>query len=261
MNKVMYREWYPAIMYNHHQTGPAGTVMFAPPFRDPFNYNFDPLIPLGIDMVGAAMHTRLAAGGQAGRDDALGRRTTRRGGTAACARRSYFHNQIGMLTETIGNPTPVEIPFVPDMQLPRADLPSPIAPQTWHFRQSIDYSVTANYAILDLASQRKEDFLFNIYQMAKNADRARQHAITGRSTRSGIEAAREAMRCGAGAARRAAARHRAARRRAAAVAAAAARRSRSTTACCTIRRCAIRAASSCRRISRTSRPRPSSSTR
>ena len=37
-------EWFPQIIYNHHQTGPAGTVMFAPPFRDPFNYNFDPLI-------------------------------------------------------------------------------------------------------------------------------------------------------------------------------------------------------------------------
>ena len=31
-------------MYNHHQTGPAGTVMFAPPFRDPYNYFFDPLV-------------------------------------------------------------------------------------------------------------------------------------------------------------------------------------------------------------------------
>ena len=30
----------------------------------------------------------------------------------------------------IGNPTPVEIPFVPEMQLPRADVPNPIAPQT-----------------------------------------------------------------------------------------------------------------------------------
>jgi hypothetical protein len=45
MNRVMYTEWYPQIVYNHHQTGPAGTVMFAPPFRDPFNHNYDPLIP------------------------------------------------------------------------------------------------------------------------------------------------------------------------------------------------------------------------
>ena len=66
---------------------------------------------------------------------------------------SYFHNQIGILTETIGNPTPIEIPFVPDMQLPRADVPNPIAPQPWHFRQSIEYSMTTNYAILDIASE------------------------------------------------------------------------------------------------------------
>ena len=65
-NRVMYREWYPAIMYNHHQTGPAGAVLFAPPFRDPFNYHFDPLIPLGIDLVGAAIHTRLAVEGKPG---------------------------------------------------------------------------------------------------------------------------------------------------------------------------------------------------
>ncbi|KPJ94482.1 MAG: peptidase, partial [Gemmatimonas sp. SG8_17] len=52
MNRVLYHQWYPKIMYNHHQTGPLGTVMFAPPFRDPFNYNFDPLIVTGIDLVG-----------------------------------------------------------------------------------------------------------------------------------------------------------------------------------------------------------------
>src|SRR5437879_890839 len=56
------------------------------------------------------------------------------------------------------------------MQLPRADVPNPIAPgQVWHFRQSIEYSITNNYAILDIASKRKEDFLFNMYKMGKNA--------------------------------------------------------------------------------------------
>ncbi|MDQ3244687.1 MAG: peptidase, partial [Gemmatimonadota bacterium] len=39
MDSILFRAWYPQIMYNHHQTGPAGTIMFAPPFRDPFNYN------------------------------------------------------------------------------------------------------------------------------------------------------------------------------------------------------------------------------
>jgi len=167
-NKVMYREWYPAIMYNHHQTGPAGAVLFAPPFRDPFNYNFDPLIVLGIDMVGSAIHTRLATEGKPGAVMRSGApySTWFNGGIRTT---SYFHNQIGILTETIGNPTPVEIPFVPEMQLPRADVPNPIAPRTFHFREAIEYSATNNYAILDLASKRKEDFLFNMYKMAKNA--------------------------------------------------------------------------------------------
>jgi hypothetical protein len=167
-NRMMYREWYPAIMYNHHQTGPAGAVLFAPPFRDPFNYNFDPLIPLGIDMVGAAIHTRLAAEGKPGAvmRSAAPYSTWFNGGLRTTA---YFHNQIGILTETIGSPTPMEIPLVLDMQLPRGDVPNPIAPQTWHFRQSVEYSLTNNYAVLDIASKRKEDFLLNMYRMAMNA--------------------------------------------------------------------------------------------
>src|SRR3954468_5593895 len=167
-NRMMYREWFPAIMYNHHQTGPAGAVLFAPPFRDPFNYNFDPLIPLGIDTVGAAIHTRLAAEGKPGAVMRTGApySTWFNGGIRTT---SYFHNQIGILTETIGNPTPVEIPFVLDMQLPRADVPNPIQPGPFKFRTAIEYSITNNYAILDIASKRHEDFLYNMYKMAKNA--------------------------------------------------------------------------------------------
>ena len=66
MNRVMYREWYPQIVYNHHQTGPSGTVMFAPPFRDPPNHNLDPLIITGLDGVGAAMHGRFVREGKGG---------------------------------------------------------------------------------------------------------------------------------------------------------------------------------------------------
>ena len=190
-NQMMYREWFPAIMYNHHQTGPAGAVLFAPPFRDPFNYHFDPLVVLGIDTVGSAIHTRLAAEGKPGAvmRSATNYSTWFNGGIRTT---SYFHNQIGILTETIGNPTPVEIPFVLDMQLPRADVPNPIAPRTFHFREAIEYSVTNNWAILDIASKRKEDFLFNMYKMGKNAiDKGGRDNWTIHPKR--IEAARAAI--------------------------------------------------------------------
>ncbi len=168
MNRVMYTEWFPQIVYNHHQTGPTGTVMFAPPFRDPFNYVYDPLIPVGIDLVGAAMHSRFEAEGKPGVTMRKGSSysTWWNGGLRTTA---YFHNMIGLLTETIGSPTPMDIPFVANQQLPRADIPFPIEPQRWHFRQSIDYSVTANYAVLDLASRYRETFLYRIWKMGANS--------------------------------------------------------------------------------------------
>jgi zinc carboxypeptidase len=168
INRVFFNEWFPHIVYNHHQTGPVGTVLFAPPFRDPFNYYLDPLVPLGIDLVGAAMHGRFVAENKPGATMRSGSSysTWWNGGLRTV---TYFHNMIGLLTESIGNPTPMEIPFLLNRQLPKGDLPYPIAPQKWHFRQSIDYSITANRAVLDLASKHREDFLFNIYRMGKNS--------------------------------------------------------------------------------------------
>ena len=168
INRVFYLEWFPQIVYNHHQTGPAGTVLFAPPFRDPFNYNFDPLVPLGVDLVGAAMHGRFVAEGKPGATMRSGSNYST-GWNGGLRTTVYFHNMIGLLTETIGNPTPIEIPLLIQKQLPSGDLPSPIAPQKWHFRQSIDYSITANRAVLDVASKHREDFLFNIYRMGRNS--------------------------------------------------------------------------------------------
>ncbi|MFY9607475.1 MAG: M14 metallopeptidase family protein [Blastocatellia bacterium] len=168
INRVFYHEWFPHIVYNHHQTGPAGTVLFAPPFRDPFNYYHDPLVPLGIDLVGAAMHNRFAVEGKPGATMRSGApySTWWNGGLRTT---TGFHNMIGLLTESIGSPTPMEIPFLPNRLLPRGDQAYPIAPQTWHFRQSVDYSISANRAVLDVASKHREDFLFNIYRMGKNS--------------------------------------------------------------------------------------------
>ena len=168
INHFMFWEWHPVIMYNHHQTGPAGTVMFSPPFRDPFNYNFDPMIVMGLDMVGAAIHQRLLEENKPGFTMRSGSSysTWWNGGLRTIG---YFQGIIGILTETIGNPTPERIPFIPEQQLPRGDLPAPVTPGVWHFRQSVDYSVSANYSIFDLASRYRETFLYDKYLMAKHA--------------------------------------------------------------------------------------------
>jgi hypothetical protein len=178
MNRILYKTWYPQIMYNHHQTAPRGTVMFAPPFREPFNHHFDPLVVQSLELVGANMHRRMIEEGKAG--------TTQRGGASfstwwngGLRTTAYFHNIVGILTETIGHPNPMRIPLVPDRLIPQGTLPFPIEPREWKFRESVEYSHTANMSILDLASRYREEFLYNIYQMGRNSiQRGRQDSWT-----------------------------------------------------------------------------------
>jgi len=168
MARVMYKEWSPQIMYNTHQSAPRDMIVFMPPFRDPPNYNYDPLIIMGIQALGTAMNTRLISEGLPG------------GGMRSKASFStwfngnlrttgYFHNQIGLLTEIKGNPTPMQISFYPDGQLPEIDLPYPVEPKTLHFREAIKYSVAMDMAILDYASRYKETVMYNRYLMGKNS--------------------------------------------------------------------------------------------
>ena len=168
IDRVMYREWYPQIMYNHHQTGPQGTVMFAAPFRDPFNYYQHPYAIAGIDVVGAMMLERFLTEGKAGVTQRRGApySTWFNGGLRTTA---HFHNMIGILTETIGSPDPISIPFVTSKAMGDSNLWWPIKPQpVWHMRQSIEYSITANRAILDYASRYREKVLFDIYKMGRD---------------------------------------------------------------------------------------------
>ncbi|MBC7898217.1 MAG: peptidase, partial [Cytophagaceae bacterium] len=168
INRVLYHQWSPQILYNHHQSGPAGTVVWSPPLRDPYNYNLDPGIVLGFQALGAAMHQRLATENKPGA-------TMRSGGpydgwwNGGIRNTAAFHNTIAMLTEMIGSPTPSRIPLVMQRQLPSADLAYPIAPQEWHFRQSVDYSVSLNRAVLDYAARMRENLLLNIYRMGRRS--------------------------------------------------------------------------------------------
>ncbi len=173
MSRQLFIEWHPQIMYNHHQTGPTGTVMAAPPYRDPANFWFHPAIITGLDLVGAALNHRFVLEDKPGLTFRAGSNysTWWNGGLRTAV---YFHNMIGILTETIGSPTPMRIALVPERQVRSAGLPLPIEPQEWRFRQSVDYSLTANRAFLDIASRYREQFLYNRWKMGDDAIKAGQ---------------------------------------------------------------------------------------
>lgn len=166
--RQLFVDWMPQVVYNHHQSGPAGTVLAGPPYRDPFNYVFDPILMTSLDALGAAMHTRLNVEGKPGytQRGGSGYSTWWNGGLRTSV---YFHNMIGILTEIIGNPNPSNVPVVLRRLVPSGDTPHPVLPQRWHYRQSIDYSVSLNYAVMKYASRHSDEMLYNIYRMGRNA--------------------------------------------------------------------------------------------
>jgi hypothetical protein len=163
-----YVEWLPQIVYNHHQSGPSGTVVAGPPYRDPFNHVFDPLIITSLDAVGAAMINRLHVEDKPGytRLDGSVFSTWWNGGLRTTP---YFHNMIGILTEIVGDPSPFAIPLVPERLIPNNGTPYPVTPGPWLFRTSIDYSVSLNYAILNHAVRHGDELLYNFYLMGKSS--------------------------------------------------------------------------------------------
>ncbi|MGE5359247.1 MAG: M14 family zinc carboxypeptidase [Bacteroidales bacterium] len=191
IGRVLYREWFPQIMYNQHQSGPAGTVLFIGQMRDPSNPFLDPLMAPSMELVSAAIHTRLVAEGKPGATNRTfaSYQNWWNGGVRSTA---CFHNQIGILSEISGSPTPVEIAFVPKNMVASNDNPFPVQPQTWHLRQTVEYLITASRAILDIASEHRDDFLFNIYRMGKNGiDKGNRDTWT--NTAKGVAAVEAAM--------------------------------------------------------------------
>ena len=82
---------------------------------------------------------------------------------------AYYHNIIGLLTEIIGSPTPQNIPLVPNRLIPNSATPFPITPRKWLFKNSIDYSLSLNYAVLNYATRYREEVLMNIYKMGRKS--------------------------------------------------------------------------------------------
>jgi len=178
--RLLYTEWFPQIVYNQHQSGPFPSRIFVPPFDDPMNPNIPPLVMRGVNLVGDAMTRRLDQEGKRGAVSRIGFDTWWNGGMRTAP---YFHNMIGILTETgHASATPATYESttfpkyfanttIPTLE-PTTYYPSPFLGGEWHLRDSCDYMVTTSMAVLDIAAKRREEWLYDIYQMARDAIRS-----------------------------------------------------------------------------------------
>ena len=176
VTKILYNEWYPQIVYNHHQSSPSWTKISIPPYADPVNPKIHPAITAGVSEVGSAMSKRFSLENMPGAiADNFYTMFWNGGGRTV----PYYHNMIGILTET-GHTTPTPRFYDPE-KLPKlvagttpTDGTDIMYPDPWkggesHFRDAVDYMLTATWATLDLAADRKSNYLYNIYKMGASA--------------------------------------------------------------------------------------------
>jgi hypothetical protein len=177
--RQIYHEWFPQIIYNQHQEAPFPARIFVPPFEDPMNPNIPPLVMRGVNLVGLAMTRRLDQEGKVGAISRLSFDTWWNGGVRTAP---YFHNMVGILTETghaSASPAtydPQKFPKTfangePTLE-PTTFYPSPYRGGEWRLRNSCDYMLTASMAVLDIGAKRREEWLYDIYQMGRDAIQA-----------------------------------------------------------------------------------------
>ncbi len=179
VSNILYNEWYPQIIHNHHQTSPAWARIFLPPFSDPVNPNIHPGVTTGVNLVGTAMANRFAMKKMPGVISDFQYSMWWNGGMRTAP---YFHNMIGILTET-AHATPTPRFYNPEnkpqsLGSNRSSTSTSgtdiFYPYPWeggesHFRDAVDYMITASMGILSIAADRREKWLYNIYQMGKDA--------------------------------------------------------------------------------------------
>ena len=174
--RQLYHEWFPQIVYNHHQSSPFPGRIWGPPMENPVNPNIDPLLVSTVNQIGEHMRKRFDAENKPGYNSGIVFDMWWNGSMRGVP---DFHNMAGYLTETalyrMATPhcySPDDIPetfgerasFLP-AKTPSTNYTNPWLGGCWRLKDAIDYMVTASKATLDIGAKLKEDFLFNIWLM------------------------------------------------------------------------------------------------
>lgn len=175
VSRLLFQEWFPQILYNQHQAPAFPARIFVPPYAEPLNPHIPAAVMEGINLIGSAIKERFARESKPGILSYHGYDAWWNGGLRSVP---AFHNMHGILTETALNSyaTPrvynsSEFPAAFANGIPTKE-PSvfyqrPWMGGKWGTRDAIEYMLTADFAILTLASERREDYLLKSYQLAR----------------------------------------------------------------------------------------------
>ncbi|MDR3633926.1 MAG: M14 family metallopeptidase [Isosphaeraceae bacterium] len=176
LTRMLYREWFPTILYDVHQMSARGPRLFVPPFYDPINPNIDPRVEQGIFLVGAHMAADLAVAGKQGVATGAIYDNWWNGGNRTTPQR---HNIVAVLTEaaSVKLATPLFLDKAeltaglrgfPDHR-PSVNFVDPWPGGWWRLRDIVDYELVCARSILTLAARYKDRFQTNLRDMARAA--------------------------------------------------------------------------------------------
>jgi hypothetical protein len=176
VTRLLWKEWFPQIVYDVHQQGSNGSRFFVPPFYDPPNPHIEPLLLREVGLIGHKMAADVTAAGFKGILTNALYDTWWHGGFRTAP---YFHNSIGILTEAssarLMTPTTVT-----REQLARSstrgmrsaleattNFPNPWPGGAWRPRDIMQMEMTACHSLLSLAANYRADYLRNFFELGK----------------------------------------------------------------------------------------------
>ena len=180
VTRLLWKEWFPQLVYDVHQQGPNGSRFFVPPFYDPPNPHIAPLLLREVGLVGHKIAADLEAAGFRGVVTNAMYDTWWHGGFRTAP---YYHNAVGILTEAASARlmTPVKVTreqlarssvrgmpsALPDS--PTTNFPAPWPGGDWRPRDIMGLELTASRAVLSMAAKYRERYLRNFYELGRRS--------------------------------------------------------------------------------------------
>ncbi|MEO8434216.1 MAG: M14 family metallopeptidase [Pyrinomonadaceae bacterium] len=180
LTRLLWKEWFPQIVYDVHQQGPNGSRFFIPPFYDPPNPHIAPLLLREVGLLGHKIAADLQTAGFKGVVTNAVYDTWWHGGFRTAP---YYHNSIGILSEAASarlmSPTSVtrdQLARATTRGLtsalpssPQTNFPDPWPGGVWRPRDILALELSASRSVLSLAARYRERYLRNFYELGRTA--------------------------------------------------------------------------------------------
>lgn len=178
ISRLLWKEWYPEIVYDVHQQGSNGSRFFVPPFYDPPNPRIAPLLLRQVGLLGHKIAADLGASDYKGVLTNAVYDTWWHGGFRTAP---YFHNSIGILTEA-ANARLMTPATVTKADLVRSstrgmrsaleattNFPDPWPGGTWRPRDIMNLELSAARSLLSFAAKYRSTYLSNFFSLGSKS--------------------------------------------------------------------------------------------